>query len=286
MEYYHVDVFSKKIFGGNGLTVVLAEKELVEDLMQEITKEFRQFETIFLVRTDISDFKGRVFTMEEELPFAGHPIIGATAVIHSKYFKGSEEVKIRISLIHKIVEVTSIQNEWGYTVTMNQGSPEYVNKISKMEYRGILAALNLGIDNLSDNLPLEVVSTGLPYLLVPLKSGIENAEIVVINFEELLAGYGAKFVYVFDEEKLLCRTWDNLGITEDVATGSAAGPLAAYLVKYGRIQKNTKFEIHQGEFVGRPSIITAELREKNQTSNVYISGDVILFASGSLMKFH
>lgn len=94
MEYYHVDVFSDTILSGNGLTVVISDVELDEALMQDLTREFKQFETIFLRRIDENVFQARIFTVDEELDFAGHPILGAAAVIHKHYFDDKQEQAI------------------------------------------------------------------------------------------------------------------------------------------------------------------------------------------------
>jgi PhzF family phenazine biosynthesis protein len=135
---------------------------------------------------------------------------------------------------------------------MDQGKPEFLKQIDSFDVDEIAAALNLSKDNLSEY-PLEVISTGLPYLIVPIVSGIENAKIVISHFEELLCRLGAKFVYVLDVKRFEGRTWDNGGNVEDIATGSAAGPSSAYLYKYNLVQGNCSFEISQGRFLGRPS---------------------------------
>lgn len=98
-------------------------------------------------------------------------------------------------------------------------------------------ALGLGGDDLH-GLPMQVVSTGLPYLIVPVSTGLDRARIVAGDFEERLASVGAKFV--FDPEQREGRTWDNAGAIEDVATGSAAGPAAAFLVAHGLAARRTR----------------------------------------------
>ena len=102
---------------------------------------------------------------------------------------------------------------------------------------------------------MQVVSTGLPYLIVPVSSGLDRARIAVGDFEERLANVGAKFVYVFDPDRREGRSWDNAGTVEDVATGSAAGPAAAFLIAHGLAGAAEKIVISQGRFLGRPSVI-------------------------------
>ena len=126
---------------------------------------------------------------------------------------------------------------------------------------------------------MECVSTGLPYLLVPLRSNVSSSKILRDDFEAFLSNFEAKFVYVFDTNTLECRTWDNFGSTEDVATGSAAGPLCAYLVQHKIKKKDEVIDLHQGKFVNRPSIIKGWV---SQTGDVFITGEVSFFASGTI----
>lgn len=279
MEFYFTDVFSQEIFSGNGLTVVFCEKDLESQYMLKLAQEFKQFETIYLTRLQENNFKARIFTVEEELDFAGHPILGAGAVIHNKYFKNLESITITLELNNKMVEIHSKKESNFYNVQMNQGVPQFLGEVPIDRYDTYLKALNLCKDNLDESLPLEIVSTGLPYLLVPLKSGIEKVKILVNNFEELLSQSNAKFVYVFDTSTIEARTWDNGGKVEDVATGSAAGPLGAYLYQHQRFQKYDDITIHQGKFLGRPSKIKVSL---NHSEEILVNGDVIIMANGHI----
>jgi PhzF family phenazine biosynthesis protein len=139
---------------------------------------------------------------------------------------------------------------------MNQGKAVFINEAEKTHHGEIAKALNLTKNDIDTNFPMEVVSTGLPYLLVPIKNNIDKSKITHSNFEEFLSAFKAKFAYVFDTKTLECRTWDNVAHTEDIATGSAAGPLCAYLVKHNMKKLNEKINLHQGRFLNRPSIIT------------------------------
>jgi PhzF family phenazine biosynthesis protein len=130
--------------------------------------------------------------------------------------------------------------------------------------------------------PIETVSTGLPYLLIPLKSNISNSKIMRNDFEDFLSAFKAKFVYVFDTKTLECRTWDNIAHTEDVATGSAAGPLCAYLVKHKIKTHNEVINLHQGRFVNRPSVITGWVSQNENVESVFITGKVSFFACGEV----
>lgn len=279
MKYYHVDVFSKTPMSGNGLTIVFPDRPLGSDEMLRITQELRQFETIFIFEKDADGaYPVRIFTMDEELKFAGHPIIGAGAVLHRLHCC-SEKAEINFNLSGRHIFVSSDLKNDSYSVTMNQGMPAFIQKTDKNHYGEIASALGLQASDIHDTLPIEVVSTGLNYLLVPIRHGLNRAKISISGFESFLNRFGAKFVYVFDADTLECRTWDNNGTTEDVATGSAAGPLCAYLVRHGLAQPEEVISIRQGRFLHRPSVIKAWMTLESQ---VFISGDVSFFAAGEI----
>ncbi len=102
------------------------------------------------------------------------------------------------------------------------------------------------------------------------------------DFAAFLHEFGAQFAYVFDSAELECRTWDNVAHREDVATGSAAGPLCAYLVKHGICRHDEDICLRQGRFAGRPSVLTGRVAGDGE---VFLSGDVALFASGTIHCF-
>lgn len=284
IEYRHVDVFSDKPFSGNGLTVFVLDREFPAETMQTITREMRQFESIFLIPSkDLGRFRARVFTMEEELDFAGHPTLGAACVLHEKF--GETDVATwQIELNAKTVAVeTQKRNAAQFRASMDQGKPEFSAVVEGEKRSAFVRALSLSEDDLATELPLEIVSTGLPYLIVPLKQNLELAKINVSNFEEMLAEFGAKFVYVFQPSRMEGRTWDNLGSVEDVATGSAAGPMAAYLVKHGICKPEVEFVLNQGSFLDRPSKLFVKVGGTRQNlSSVQVAGDVSMIASGKL----
>ena len=126
---------------------------------------------------------------------------------------------------------------------------------------------------------MQVVSTGLPYLMVPVRpAGLSAARIGGPDFEALLAESGAKFVYVLDPAAPEGRTWDNAGRVEDVATGSAAGPAAAYLIHHGVHPGDSTLKIAQGRFTGRPSII--EVVRRADDGHYWVGGSVAAVATG------
>lgn len=281
MKYFHVDVFSSKPLAGNGLTVVFPEKEIDAKTMLKIAQEFNQFETIFIFPAREGKYPVRIFTVKEELEFAGHPIIGAGAVIHNIYYSSKKDADITLLAGSRAIDIKSEKVNDNFRVVMNQGQADFLLSLNIDQCKHVFTGLNLSIENLYPGYSVEIVSTGLPYLLLPLKESIDKIKISRSDFENILESLGAKFMYAFDPDNLECRTWDNLGVTEDVATGSAAGPLCAYLVKNKYKQKNEKIFLKQGRFVNRDSEIIGYISGNN--SEVIIEGDVSLFSKGEII---
>jgi PhzF family phenazine biosynthesis protein len=247
--------------------------------MLQITREMKQYETIFLRKLGDCEYRARIFTKDEELDFAGHPILGAAAVVQI-LDACKVKAEFRFHLNAKDVDVSSvaIKDRHEYGCSMNQGPAQTIGCIAPSDYPKLIAPLGLGMDDLAAAYPLEVVTTGLPYLIVPIRSGIEKACIVSKGYESLLLSYGAKFAYVFSIEAMEGRTWDFSGL-EDVATGSAAGPVGSYLCKHGVCPEGEEMIIHQGRFLGRPSELRV-LKEK-ETGNIFVSGNVSILAKGT-----
>lgn len=292
-----VDVFAREPLSGNGLSVFLLDAELPASMMQRITQEMRQFETIFLrplptihglrgtgapARRPLgaSTFDARIFTMEEELSFAGHPVIGAAAVMHAQFRAAEDIVHLEFVIHGRSIAVTSRRDGETYLAEMDQGNAIVEEPVSQTRIAPMLEALNLGAEDLAAGLPLQVISTGLPYLIVPVRANLERARIVVPGFEALLATVGAKFVYVFDVDRREGRTWDNDGRVEDIATGSAAGPAAAYLVAHGLALHDEVITLAQGRFLGRPSELHAIVR--SAAAGVVVRGRVCFVGDGTL----
>ena len=281
LEYRQVDVFAEAPLQGNGLAVVVTDDPLDAGFMQRLTCELRQFETIFLVPSGERDrFDARVFTMEEELPFAGHPSLGGAAVLHERV--GGDSYECRLNLPAASIVLTSRRSGEGYRVAMHQGVPQFGATIGVSEEHDWLSAFGLGDEDRDRRMPLCVASTGLPYLVVPVTgAGLERVRIDAPNLEQCLAAVGAKFAYVLDVSAREGRTWDNAGLVEDIATGSAAGPVAGLLVHFGLAATGEPIVIRQGRFVGRPSEMLVEVSgEPGRIDDIVLSGSVCMIAKG------
>jgi trans-2,3-dihydro-3-hydroxyanthranilate isomerase len=282
LGYRHVDVFSRRALRGNGLVVVLDAEHLPAEVMQELTREARQFETAFLAGVDLPGRSARlrIFTEDEELDFAGHPVLGAAAVLHTLLPDPDAEESWALAVAQRAVEVRTRGADRWVDVTMDQGVPRLGPAIAGDLAEAYRDALNLAPGQLHPALPMQVASTGLPYLIVPVQTGLDRARINRPGFERLLDASGAKFVYVLDPERPEGRTWDNTGRVEDVATGSAAGPAAGYLLHHGMRPAGEPLLLHQGQFTGRPS--TIEVRP-GPDGRLWVGGPVAPVAAG---RFH
>ncbi|MHB9757200.1 PhzF family phenazine biosynthesis protein [Streptomyces sp. BYX5S] len=290
LSYRHVDVFADKAFTGNSLAVFpeLPGPGPTDAQMLAITQELRHFETIFLSESGGADGPGeprdvhaRVFDLFGELDFAGHPVLGAAAVLHERE-AGPGERPWRFHLPHKTVTVTTRRTAAGYHAELDQGRPEFRATVPARERAAFAAALSLPEEALAE-LPLEVVSTGLRYLIVPVVKGLAGARIVRRDFDDLVAAHGAQFAYLVDVEALEGRHWNNDGVMEDVATGSAAGCVGAYLARHRVVPVDEPFVLRQGRFTGRPSLLTVLPQGRpDDLHNVRVGGHVAMVARGTL----
>ncbi|HEY2292660.1 MAG TPA: PhzF family phenazine biosynthesis protein [Thermoanaerobaculia bacterium] len=277
---FHVDVFATGSLTGNGLAVFLNAEHWSTSAMQRLTQELRQFESIFLSAISPSGAVARVFTVEEELPFAGHPVLGAAAVLHRTQAPLAESCSWALSLPHGNIPVTTIKLGTHYLCEMNQGKPILGASIPDTALAPILARLGLHATDVVSGMDAQVISTGLPYLIVPVSpAALARAKINGTDLEAQLETLGAKFILVLAIDGREMRTWDNLGQVEDVATGSAAGPAAAYLLSRGLASSKLPIELAQGQFTGRPSKITVV---QDHDQNLLVRGEVWPVSHGML----
>ena len=281
LHYRHVDVFSRVPFGGNSLPVFPDVADLTAEQMLRITQEMRHFEAIFLQLTDQPDtVRARIFDLFEELPFAGHPIMGAAAVLHERSGAG-EAQSWRFQLSSKTVEVRTEVAAGGYSGWLDQGTPEFLGTIDNGDR--IARAFNLAPNELLADLPMEVVSTGLRYLIVPVRPGALARARITQDITGLLHGANAQFAVLLDESAVEVRHWNNDGIIEDVATGSAAGTIGAYRLRHGMVSGGQTFILHQGQFAGRPSELRVRpVGDSSHVETVHVGGDVSFVGHGTI----
>ena len=284
LDYVHVDVFSTRPYGGNSLAVFTNASGLSSGQMQAITTEMRHFESIFLEPDGSKrSYKARVFDLIEELDFAGHPLIGAACVLHANTGSGPVE-RWSFSLHARNVTVETKRRDDGYFAVLDQGAADFLGEPPSM-MRGELASwFSLNEQDLDGYLPPQVVSTGLRYLVLPVRGdALGRARISAADLEAKLAVLGAQFAYLLDAEALEGRHWNNDGVVEDVATGSGAGCAAAYLRRHDRISDGQTATLKQGRFVGRPSELAIRAWGSGaQITSVEVGGAVAMVGRGTL----
>jgi PhzF family phenazine biosynthesis protein len=224
-----------------------------------------------------------VFTNEEELDFAGHPVLGAAGVLHFSKKPREHKCSWSFKLNKGIVSVNTELRKGFVSAVMDQGAVEFGEILNKTDTLTIMESMNLKPDDLYLGCHPEVISTGLPYLILPLRKNGFKAKIMIPDLEELLNGFGAKFIGIVEYPSLNIRTWNNSGTIEDIATGSLAGPVGGWLVKHHLKNKNERFTLNQGSNMSRPSQIFVEIRQGRDISDsVYVGGDVIKIGKGTI----
>lgn len=281
LEYFHVDVFSRAPYCGNSLPVFPDASGLTTRQMFCLTQELRHFEAIFLEpSTGVNTVRARIFDLREELPFAGHPVLGAAAILHHTSGRGTAQTW-QIELPGKVVSITTERTRYGYTGLLDQGTPEFLGVVTEREL--FARAFGFASEELHPDLPLEVVSTGLRYLILPVRTGVLERAHIRHDITERLREVNAQFAVLFDEATLEIRHWNNDGLLEDIATGSAAGTIGAYCLRHELVRGGECFTLKQGRFLGRPSLLHVQPEGTPQAvQTVKVGGDIVLVGHGAL----
>jgi trans-2,3-dihydro-3-hydroxyanthranilate isomerase len=288
LDYCVVDVFTETALKGNGLAVVMNTVGLTTERMQAIAREFNLSETTFVERrsADAEKSEGvrvRIFTTQEELPFAGHPTLGTASVLKLNAPETMQGNTIRLALNVGTVPVRFDAS--GLFGEMTQKEPEFGAELDREEVAR-LAGLN--VTDLDASTPPQVVSTGSAFAIVALRTSEPLARLRV-NQEEatrFLRERGARWFYVLGPtggEKPEWRARMQFYGGEDPATGSAAGCAISYLVRHGLVPSGRRIHVQQGVEIGRTSdlFLTSDL-DLAKVTNVRVAGSTVLVAKGRL----
>ena len=252
-----VDVFTPRPLAGNQLCVVPEPGQLDDAEMQAIAKEIGFSETTFVTEAAGDRYAMRIFTPGQELPFAGHPTLGTAFVLVSEGRVSTPATQV-IAAGEIPVEVDVEAN----TAWMTQLPAEFGPIFPDRDL--IAAAIGLTTADLDPGRPVQTISTGLPTTIVPIR-GLDILRRARRNEHlvgDAIRATGGRDLYLFARtaQGVTARMFDSeFGIGEDPATGSAAGPLGAYLAEYGGLGKTWSKTIRQGEQVGRPSELHVEV---------------------------
>lgn len=291
--FFIVDVFAEKKYAGNQLAVFRDAGNLSGEEMQLFAKEMNYSETTFICseKERKGGYDVRIFTPAEEIPFAGHPTLGTAFVIQQEIIKTPVEKVILNLGVGQIPVALSFSKGAVDDLWMEQKHPEFGQEIDKAV---IAKSLNVKETEVDDRFPVQEVSTGLPFMIVPLKTleAVKRARINRDVFFGLIADTNAKAPLLFCPETynpkndLNCRVFvDYYGIPEDPATGSANGCLAGYLVKhryFGETCINVRVE--QGCEIGRPSLLYLKAEENEDVIDVLVGGKVFKIAEGEFVQ--
>jgi trans-2,3-dihydro-3-hydroxyanthranilate isomerase len=294
LTFYIVDVFAEEKYAGNQLAVFRGGEALATEVMQRIAKEMNYSETTFIMsetpRVRSDGFDVRIFSPDEELPFAGHPTLGTAHILRSEIISEPVEqviLNLQIGPIPVSFDkagsraglywMKQIEPTWGQTL-----NPEVIAPV-----------LSLSPSDLDPRFPVEEGSTGLPFILVPLQNleALKRAKIVREKYFELIQTTWPKGILIFCPEarsaqnQMSVRVFvEYYGIPEDPATGSGNGCLAGYLLRhhYGG-RPNVDMRVEQGYEIGRPSLICLRAEEKEGHLHVWVGGQALTIAKGEFV---
>jgi trans-2,3-dihydro-3-hydroxyanthranilate isomerase len=285
-KYYVLDVFAEGRYQGNQLAVFTELNNIPENEMQKIAREINFSETTFVLDNNDSGngFPVRIFTPMEEVDFAGHPTLGTAWIIRNEILKTNERL-INLNLKIGTIPVTFNENE---ILWMKQKEPAFGEIYSAKLLSEIL---KIKVSDIDDRFPVQVVSTGLPAIIVPVKTlrAIKQISIEKEKYFNFLSKVGPKAILTFCSEtysaqnQLNVRVFvDYFGIPEDPATGSGNGCLAGYLVKHLYFNKDSiDITCEQGYEIQRPSILYLKASSAEHTIRVEVGGKVQLVSSGN-----
>ncbi|CAD0225453.1 putative isomerase CA_C3446 [Planktothrix agardhii] len=294
IKFSIVDVFAEIKYTGNQLAVIWGDgvESLSDEEMLKIAQEMNYSETTFICDSepDNGGYPVRIFTPKRELPFAGHPTLGTAYIISEEIIK-TDVIQVILNLAVGQIPVNWKPEESGKKILwMRQNSPEFTHIY---DHKLLAPVLNLELSDFDPDYPIQEVSTGIPFIIVPLKtqSALRKAKVNLEYYTELIKRTMAKEIFIFcpethhPENQLCARMFaPALGITEDPATGSANGCLAGYLSHYryfGSDQVNIRVE--QGYEIDRPSLLLLKAEKIGDLIQVEVGGNVIKVAEGILV---
>ncbi|HLF25317.1 MAG TPA: PhzF family phenazine biosynthesis protein [Anaerolineae bacterium] len=297
-HFVQVDVFTDQPFGGNQLAVFTDARGLNAGEMQLLAREMNYSESTFVLPPEIPTAlrRVRIFTPAKEMPLAGHPTVGTTFVLAQQGQIALREPAIEIVLqlgIGPVPITIEVKNGAPDFVWMTQREPSF--GVVRDDRRQVAEALGITVEDIHPAWPLQPISTGVPFLFVPLRSlgAAERCRPNVSALVRLFARGEADGVYVFTTETASPAASIHgrmfalhaLEIPEDPATGSAAAPLGAYVARYNILPRaaEMRFVCEQGIEMGRPSQIHVEVRGAGEEiAGLRIGGRAVIVGEGEI----
>jgi trans-2,3-dihydro-3-hydroxyanthranilate isomerase len=293
-RYITVDVFTDRAFGGNPLAVVLDSGGLSTAQMQAIASEFNYSETTFVLppQDQAHDAQVRIFTVRSEIPFAGHPNVGTAFVLATQAAKPPLRLLFEEPAGLVAVEVLSVQ---GRAVGAELTAPQPLNKLTVLDIGQVAACISLTpADITKDRHPPQIVSVGLPFLVVEVASrnALRRAKPDAAAFAQMFPSEGCDAVYFYTRDVPPAEACDlqarmfhpgSSGLSEDPATGSATVAAAALLADLaGERDGELKLRIGQGVDMGRPSLLLTRVVKRNGAiASAHVGGGCVQMMEGT-----
>jgi trans-2,3-dihydro-3-hydroxyanthranilate isomerase len=286
ITFYIVDVFAEAKYAGNQLAVFRGP--VPEALMQPLAQEMHFSETTFITSETPREggYDVRIFTPAAEVPFAGHPTLGTAHILRTAVAPQPVE---QTALNLKVGQIPVRFDAVTGTYWMTQKPPEFGQQL---DARRLSAVLSLEPRDIDERFPVEEVSTGLGFIIVPLRTlaVLQRARVNRDAHFELIAGTEAKGILIFCPEarspanQLSVRVFvEYFGVPEDPATGSGNGCLAGYLARHRYWgQPALEARAEQGHQVGRPSLLHLRAADTGSGIRVEVGGQALTVASGEL----
>ena len=292
--FIQLDVFTKTPLTGNPLAVFTDARGLTDQQMQALSREMNLSETTFVLprepQVEAQEGKRvRIFTVEEELPFAGHPTLGTALYLHSTAASGTDEIVLDLNVGKIGVRFSSESNHRSNRVAgdvfgeMRQRDPEFGPTLPPDKVASVL-----GSEEIAAEWPSQIVSTGLPFAIVPIRDSkaLANLKPDLVKAGALLEGTGARFCYFISPERqgrLEVRARMFFYGGEDPATGSAAGCAVSWMVRHGAAKSDEQILIYQGVEARRPSeIFVRATRDGEKVTNVRVGGYAVEVLRGTV----
>jgi len=289
--FYILDVFAESKYAGNQLGVVLEAADLSGDEMQRIARETNFSETTFVLADQPCDggYDVRIFTPKAEVPFAGHPTLGTAWLIRRELLdEAAEEVTLNLGVGPIRVTFRSspagVERAW-----LHQREPEFGREFDAATIAGVFG---LEADDVDERYPIQVVSMGIEFLTVPLKSlaalkrAAFSGERLRLLCEPGIPGLQHLFCpEAYDGQNDLCVRMfgEAYGVPEDPATGSAAACLAGYLLRHEYFCSNVlDLRIEQGMEIGRPSLLWVKAKKEAEGMRLSVGGRVMMAVRGEI----
>jgi trans-2,3-dihydro-3-hydroxyanthranilate isomerase len=281
LDFYIVDVFAVGKYTGNQLAVFPHAEELDLEQMQAIAREINFSESTFVTGDSQNQiYPVKIFTPAVELPFAGHPTLGTAWVL--RHLSPSLKT-VTLKYTAGQIPVHFADTDQISVVWMKQRNPEFLGTLTAAD---LAPVLSIDLADIDLNYPIEQVSTGLPFIIVPLQTlaAVQKAKLELTKYYQLIDQLPAQNILIFcpqtlnAENDLHVRVFTQaLGIPEDPATGSANGCLAAYLVRHNyQGHKSIDLRVEQGYEIDRPSLLYLQA----DANSVEVGGQVELVAKG------